>query len=108
MRLWFQFSLPDEASHSGSPEISLGNRSRRQRNATDKIYPGPTLRLEKLVVRKLLTTREAAEILGVSVRRVQALISAGRLPATKHGRDWLILSVDLARVADRKPGRPPK
>ena len=54
----------------------------------------------------MLTTRDAAERLGVTVRRVQALIKAGRLPATRIGRDWLIAPDALAAVAERKPGRP--
>ena len=51
-----------------------------------------------------MTTAEAATELGVSVRRVQALIRAGRLAATKAGRDWLIASKDLATVRERPPG----
>ena len=56
---------------------------------------------------KLLTTTEVAEELFISIRRVQALIKAGRLPAKKVGRDWLIKKADLDLVADRSPGRPP-
>lgn len=56
----------------------------------------------------MLTTTDAAVRLGVTVRRVQALISAGRLPAERVGRDWLIQERHLARVSERKPGRPPK
>lgn len=55
----------------------------------------------------LITTNEAATRLGVSARRVQAMIKAGRLPAQKVGRDWLIKEKDLKLVEDRKPGRPP-
>ena len=55
---------------------------------------------------KLLTTTEVAEELFISIRRVQALIKAGRLPAKKVGRDWLIKKADLDLVADRSPGRP--
>lgn len=55
-----------------------------------------------------ITTGEAARLLGVSPRRVQMLIKAERLKATKHGRDWLIDRADLAAVAERKPGRPRK
>ena len=54
-----------------------------------------------------LTTTDAARRLGVSQRRVQALIGAGRLPAERYGRDWLIRVDALAAVRDRKPGRPP-
>jgi len=56
---------------------------------------------------KLLTTKEAAKILEVSQRRVQALVSAGRLPAVKMGGVYLIKEKDLKLVAERKPGRPP-
>jgi excisionase family DNA binding protein len=54
----------------------------------------------------LLTTKEVAERLGVTVRRVQALIQAGRLPAQKVGRDFLIQEKDIKLIEDRKPGRP--
>jgi excisionase family DNA binding protein len=57
---------------------------------------------------KLLTTKEVAERLGVTVTRVQQLIAAGRLPAEKMGRDYFIKEGDLKLVADRKPGRPRK
>lgn len=56
----------------------------------------------------MLTTAQAATILQVSRRRVQALITAGRLPAQKHGRDWLIARADLALVTVRRGGRPRK
>jgi excisionase family DNA binding protein len=54
----------------------------------------------------VLTTAQAAARLGVSVRRVQAMISAGRLVATRVGRDWLIAPEALAPLRMRKPGRP--
>ncbi len=57
---------------------------------------------------KLITTSEAAEKLGISIDRVQALIRAGRLPATMFGRVYMINEKDLKLVADRKPGRPKK
>ena len=55
-----------------------------------------------------ITTKEAAKKLGVTVRRVQALIKAGRLSAQKMGRDWIIRKTDLDKVRVRQPGRPPK
>jgi excisionase family DNA binding protein len=55
-----------------------------------------------------LTTPQVAERLGVSIRRVQALIKAGRLPSKQFGRDHVILETDLALVAERKVGRPKK
>jgi excisionase family DNA binding protein len=53
-----------------------------------------------------LTVRQAAEALGVGRSRVQALIQTGRLPAQKFGMQYLIDPADLAKVRDRKPGRP--
>lgn len=54
----------------------------------------------------LLTVTQTAERLNVSTRRVRALIAAGRLPAEKIGRDWLIKESSLSLVADRKTGPP--
>lgn len=55
-----------------------------------------------------LTTKQAAEKLGITPRRVQALIEVGKLPATKFGRDYMIREKDLKLVEDRKVGRPKK
>jgi len=55
-----------------------------------------------------LTTNETAERLGVTRRRVLALITDERLPAQKFGRDYMIDEKDLKLVSDRKPGRPRK
>ena len=54
----------------------------------------------------LLGTRDAATRLGITPRRVVALIRAGRLPATRVGRSWVIREADLALVKERRPGRP--
>ena len=54
----------------------------------------------------MLTTKQAAARLNISIRRVRALIYAGRLPATKAGRDWLITEQDLADYTPRPAGRP--
>ena len=62
------------------------------------------------MIKKLryLTTVQAALALGITRRRVNAMI--GRLPAVKIGRDWLILQEDLDKFAaiPRKVGRPRK
>lgn len=55
-----------------------------------------------------MSTQQAAEQLGIDDSRVRQLILQGRLPAMKVGRAHLILKEDLALVADRRPGRPPK
>jgi excisionase family DNA binding protein len=58
---------------------------------------------------KLLTTAEAAAALGVSVRRVRAMITEGKLPAHRVGRDYAIEEDSLSSVkVYRKAGRPPK
>lgn len=58
----------------------------------------------------LLTTIEAGQRLGVTRWQILALIKAGRLPATKAGRDWLIAEDDLRQAEhERRPrGRPRK
>lgn len=57
---------------------------------------------------KMLTTNEAASLLGVTVQRIHQFIKDGRLPAEKMGRDYIIKEDDLMLVEDRKVGRPPK
>lgn len=57
---------------------------------------------------KLLTTKEAAEKLSVTVRRVQAMIKDGRLEAEKLGRDYVVKESALEAVKERKTGRPKK
>jgi excisionase family DNA binding protein len=56
----------------------------------------------------MLTTKEAAERLGVTPRRVLAMIQAEQLPADKLGRDYLIQEKNLKLVESRKVGRPRK
>jgi len=56
----------------------------------------------------LISSAEAAKILGVHITRVQVLIRAGRLPAHKIGRTYVVDEADLKLVEDRKPGRPRK
>lgn len=51
-------------------------------------------------------TKEAAARLHISVRRVQALIAAGRLPAEKIGNSFAIKESDLKLLNGRKNGRP--
>lgn len=55
-----------------------------------------------------LTTKEAAEKLGVTPARVRQLVLAGDLPAKKFGRDLMIKEADLKLVENRPMGRPPK
>jgi excisionase family DNA binding protein len=57
---------------------------------------------------ELLTTKEAAERLGVTAGRVRQMIVDGQLPAVKMGRDNFINEADLKLVEGRKPGRPRK
>ena len=56
----------------------------------------------------MLSTKEAAEILQVTDRRVRAMITAGKLKAKKIGRDYVIMPEELEKVKNRKPGKPKK
>lgn len=53
-----------------------------------------------------LTTKQASEILGVSRRRVIALIEQGKLKARKFSNVYVIAPKDLEAVRERKNGRP--
>jgi excisionase family DNA binding protein len=61
----------------------------------------------------LVTTKEAAQILGVSPARVRQLIKEKRLAAEKHGRDHLLQDREVERFKQHgrrsgpKGGRPP-
>jgi excisionase family DNA binding protein len=55
-----------------------------------------------------ITTKEAAQRLGISLTRVQQLIQSGRLPARKFGPVLQIREADLAKVEVRTVGRPRK
>ena len=58
---------------------------------------------------KLINTTEAAEALGLSVRRVRQLIAEGKLKAHNLGRDYAIEVSALESVkVYGKPGRPPR
>jgi len=55
----------------------------------------------------MLTTSEAARLLGVSRPRVLTLIHLGTIKAEKRGRDWQVdpVSVEAYRISERRPGR---
>ena len=59
-----------------------------------------------------LTTSEVAAELGVTRRRVVAMITKGRLKAQVMGSNtrpvYLVARADLKLVKNRKPGRPRK
>jgi excisionase family DNA binding protein len=60
---------------------------------------------------RLLSTSEAARLVGVNDSRIRQMIRAGELPAQKVTRDWLIRPEDVeAFLAKprRGPGRPRK
>lgn len=58
---------------------------------------------------KLISTNEAAKILGVSASRIRQLIIDGRLEATKIGRDQLLDEekvVNFSSKPRKRTGRP--
>lgn len=56
----------------------------------------------------LITTTQAADRLGLTVRAVQKMIEAGRLSAQKMGRDYFIEPDALNNIPKQIQGRPPK
>ena len=56
---------------------------------------------------ELLTTAEAASLLRLNVKRVQALARAGELSAVRRGRRWLFRRAEvMGQLAPRKGTRP--
>lgn len=52
----------------------------------------------------MYTTKEAAEKLGISVRRVNALVASGDLQAERFGRAWMLDERSVSeRAANRRP-----
>ncbi len=58
---------------------------------------------------KLISAKEAAEKLGVSDRRIRAMIKEGKIKAVNVGGGYVIEEKELANVKTHgKPGRPKK
>lgn len=55
----------------------------------------------------LLSTTQAAGMLGISPIRVRQFIAQGRLAAHKAGRDWLIERTAIEALPARTAGWPP-
>jgi excisionase family DNA binding protein len=60
------------------------------------------------VADRLLTTTEAASLLGVTRRYVTTLVRGGKLPAQESVRGYLILASDVRRYTPVPRGRPKK
>ena len=58
----------------------------------------------------MLTTNEAAEMLGITAARVRQIVLAGKMLAEKRGRDLFIpqSEVEKAKARQKTPGRPKK
>jgi excisionase family DNA binding protein len=56
----------------------------------------------------VLTTKQAAERLGISESRIRQYIAAGKLKATAFGRSHQITERDLAKFKRPAMGRPRK
>lgn len=82
----------------GDPEIVM------VRSRAERVAPRTTAAIDAL------TIAEAAERCGISARRVQDLVYAGRLVAQKFGKVWFIerASVEHYAATPRKAGRPRK
>ncbi len=57
--------------------------------------PDPLRKVDGSGMKLLLTTREAAHVLGLGVRTVEAMVSDGRLPSVTEGRARRIRTADL-------------
>jgi molybdopterin-binding protein len=55
-----------------------------------------------------LSAEEAASLLHLNIKRVQALARAGKLPAVRVGRKWLFPRRELERLLGAAPLRKPE
>jgi molybdopterin-binding protein len=55
-----------------------------------------------------LTVGEAAALLRLTSRRVQALAREGRIPGRRIGRRWLFRRAELEQMVGATPGAPPR
>ena len=53
----------------------------------------------------MYSTREAAEILGLSQSHVRLLARTGKIEAKWIGRDWVVLNLDYQRKRKPKGGK---
>ena len=93
--------MPLAMSHGGTPEEAIHNAIDAAAVHLD------TLEGERVpdADSTIFVTAEVAEMLGISVRRVQALAES-RHVGTKRGRDLLFSESDIAAMRERRPGRP--
>ena len=64
--------------------------------------------VEQAVMGVALTTKDVAEILGISESGVCRMIYSGKLPAQKFGKAWVIKPIDLKKITVSHAGRPRK
>jgi len=59
-------------------------------------------------VSNLLTSTQAAAVVGVKPVTIRKYLAEGLIPSAYfHGRDWVIPEAALAELRRRKPGRKP-
>jgi excisionase family DNA binding protein len=85
-------------------EIDQSIREDDQDDPSDKSLP---YEVHLQFMKEALTTKHAAEKLGISERAVRQLIDSGTLPAQKFGGVWFVhpKALDLPSVRERRPGR---
>jgi excisionase family DNA binding protein len=54
------------------------------------------------LVGSLMVVPDVAEMLGYTRQRVLQLIQAGKLEATKPGREWLVMAASVQRFMDAR------
>ena len=59
--------------------------------------------LESELLGRILTTKEAAAILRISLKLLLSYIASGQLKATKMGRGWRIREADLQAFYNAAP-----
>jgi excisionase family DNA binding protein len=86
-----------------------GSYLRNFRRYEEGVHMGVSLCYDGVMgIEGYLTTKEAAEVLGITQNGVYQHIRRGNIEAIKVGTTLLIPEKELDKIRDAKPGRPPK
>ena len=100
--------IPEAISHGEIPAEAIENATDAVASYLDAFDDAPPPSSDSgPVIGAHWTTADAADQLGISVRRVQALAQSREL-GTRRGKTMLFTNADISAMKERRVGRPPK
>lgn len=99
--------IPEAISHGSIPSEAIENATDAVASYLDTFDDAPSPSGNEPVIGAHWTTTDAAELLGVTVRRVQSL-ARSRDVGIRRGKTLLFTNADIAALKERRVGRPRK